>query len=544
MEKVIGSQIFNHTTPKRTLENGFIENKWVKLYYRETTHPIEGVDIELDIWQWTYLVSPVMSEKALSNFNADLSWDERSALLYDNSFVRDVKEGFESIITVMSFDGINPRRKQIRINEDLIFMFHLYETIDNEGNRNYTQFNDGEEKVIIVVSKNEVKILHQYLYDFLASKKMNLVCAIRSELNMPPSLTSYIGCQYTYTGPEDITDTTGDSITNFSVTITNGIEFQSWFKGKKIFAYKEFGEFKSSFDDEYADFIVGYDPNNCSEFCVSCLEDSHKYSRTFFKKGVLERYRLDPNAKVEEKLISSTYFGLRCDNDNPKHIWAYLKDLRCIPYTEQLHWKRFNYLPDNDSPSQYYLDSQTNWNARSSSPDFVFRHLFKKANDLWKNKFGWYLFKPTTGLQENHLQRIFLVGEDKYGHFESLILMLNVVLRESIDKVELVKAGAKNNEGSVVVLSYFLESKGQKMTPIVNFLYKVGTLRSLTEAHRIADFQKLEEKKRKQLEESMDFIGLSLEKNNYVEASLNLFVKANEAFQWLISFLSSYGTEE
>ena len=241
MEKVIGSQIFNHTTPKSTLENGFIENKWVKLYYRETTHPIDGVDIELDIWQWTYLVSPDFSKKAVSNFNADLSWDERSALLYDNSFVRDVKEGFESIITVMSFDGIIPRRKQIRINEDLIYMFHLYETIDNEGNRNYSQFNDGEEKVVVVVSKNEVKILHQYLCDFLASKKMNLICAIRSELNMPPSLTSYIGCQYTYTGPEGITDTTNDSITNFSVAITGGIEFQSWFKGKKIFSYKEFG---------------------------------------------------------------------------------------------------------------------------------------------------------------------------------------------------------------------------------------------------------------------------------------------------------------
>lgn len=121
--------------------------------------------------------------------------------------------------------------------------------------------------------------------------------------------------------------------------------------------------------------------------------------------------------------------------------------------------------------------------------------------------------------------------------------MLNVVLRESIDKDELLKAGTKYNEGSVVVLSYFLETKGQKMTPLINFLYKVGTLRTLTEAHRIADFQKLDEKKRKQLEESIDFIGLSLEQNNYVEASYNLFNKANEAFQWLISFLSSYDPE-
>lgn len=297
MIKTLTSDIFEHELQRKSLENGFVENRWVRLYFRETIHPIEDVDIELDIWQWTYLVSPDMTKKALSNFSADLSWDEHSALLYDNYFRRNIKNGFESIITVMNFEGIKPRRSQIRINEDLIHMFHLYETIDNEGNRNYTQFNDGEEKVIITVSKNEVKILHQYLCDFLASKKMNLVCAIRSELNMPPSLSSYIGCQYTYTGHEGMTETTDDSITNFSVAITGG-EFQSWFVGKKIILYKEFGEFKSSFDGDYAEFTIGYDTNTCENIKAKCNDDSLRYKRVFFKKGVLDKYRQDVNVTI------------------------------------------------------------------------------------------------------------------------------------------------------------------------------------------------------------------------------------------------------
>lgn len=304
--------------------------------------------------------------------------------------------------------------------------------------------------------------------------------------------------------------------------------------------YKHWNEFKSSFDDEYADFIIGYDTNKCSDICVSCEDESHKYSRTFFRRGVLEKYRLDPNVTVEERLITSTYFALRCDNDNPEHIWAYLKDLRSLPYSEQCRWKRYNYFADDDSPSKFYIESQTNFNAKSSSPDFVFRNLFTQANDLWKTKFGWYLFKPTTGLQKNHLKRIYLVAEDNYAHFDCLTLMLNVILRDSIDKKELLKAGTKNSEGSVVVLSYFLEDKGQHMTPLVNFLFKLGSLRLLTEAHRIADLPKLDKKDRIHLEESMDFINLSLERNNYIEASFNLFAKANEAFQWLIRFLTSY----
>lgn len=536
MPNPVPQNIYFHELPQKLLANNFCERKWVTLYRKENTVSSLNSNVEIYSHMWTYLITPEYTPTALERFESEMRPNDFAMIGID-------KSNCESVVVEMNFYDTRPIKHQLRINEKFIYLFNLYEGIDSEGNRTYSKYKNGEPEIVITITSNEVKILHQYLNDFLSTYGLNLVCYIQSEVNMPLEVAAEIEYDTNNTGHGGVTkSSTPNIIYNFSVAITGG-EFQSWLYGKSILPYRQFSEFKSSFDEEYADFIVGYDSNSCCDICVSCLEDSHKYSRIFFKKGVLEKYRLDPNAKVEEKLISSTYFALRCDNDNPKLVWAYLKDLRCIPYTEQLHWKSYNFLPDNDAPSQYYIDSQTNWNARSSSPDFVFRHLFAKANHLWKNKFGWYLFKPTTGLQENHLQRIFLVGEDKYGHFDSLILMLNVVLRESIDKDELLKAGTKYNEGSVVVLSYFLETKGQKMTPLINFLYKVGTLRTLTEAHRIADFQKLDEKKRKQLEESIDFIGLSLEQNNYVEASYNLFNKANEAFQWLISFLSSYDPE-
>ena len=537
MPNPVSHNIFFHELPKKLLANNFCERKWVTLYRKETTTSPLNSDVEIYSHMWTYLITPEHTANALEKFESEMRPDDFRMIGID-------KSKCESVVVEMNFHNTQPIKHQLRINEKFIYLFNLYETIDSEGNRTYCKYKNGESEVVITITSNEVKILHQYLNDFLSTYGLNLVCYIQSEVNMPPKVAAEIEYDTNYTGPEGITERPNpNAIYNFSVAITYGLEFQSWLYGKSILPYKQFSEFKSSFDEDYADFIVDYDPNNCSEICVSCLEDSHKYARVYFKKGVLEKYRLDPNVKVEERLISSTYFTLKCDNDNPNLVWAYLKDLRCLPYTEQLHWKSYNFLPDNDAPSQTYIESQTNWNVRSSSPDFVFRHLFTKANDLWKSKFGWYLFKPTTGLQENHLQRIFLVGEDKYGHFDRLILMLNVLLRESIDKEQLLKAGTKNSEGSVVVLSYFLETKGQYRTPLVDFLYKIGTLRSLTEAHRIADEKKLDDKKRKQLEESMDYIGLSLEHNNYAKASFNLFVKANEAFQWLISFLSSYNPE-
>ena len=532
MAQTIGPDIFNHSIPKRTLENGFIENKWVRLFFQETSHPFDDDAVELYILQWAYLVSPDLTDKALSNFNADLSCDEHSALLYDNSFRRNIKDGFESIITVMNFEGIKPRRSQIRISEDLIHMFHLYETIDNEGNRNYTQFNDGEEKVVITVSKNEVKTLHQYLCDFLASKKMNLVCAIRSELNMPPSLTSYIGCRYTYTGPEGITDTTDDSITNFSIAITGGIEFQSWFVGKKIIPYKEFGEFKSSFDGDYAEFTIGYDTNTCENIKAKCNDDSLRYKKVYFKKGVLDKYRQDVNVTIGPNYISPVYFSLKCDNDRPDYIWAFLKDLRCLPYSEQLHWASYDMLPLETPPSDFYKESQISWNARSSSPDFVFRHLFTEVNRLWHNKFGWPLFKPTTGLQDNAIERVFVLGSNEPGYFRNLLLPFNLVLAESInvDELERLKFEIpKKDCGNILKLNYFLEAKGHKRNCFINFLLQLNTLRSeFSETHRNKS-----EYSDKMLK-ALDFIGLDVDAANYVEATINLSNNANEAFRWLI----------
>ncbi len=530
-------EVFQHKLLRESLENGFIENKWVKIYCRETSHPIEDVDIEHDIWQWVYLVSPNLTEKVLTSYNADLCYDEYSTLLNRNSFLHNAKDGFESIITVMNFDSIIPRRTQIRINEDLIYMFHLYESIDNNGNRNFIQYIDGEDKVVITISKNEVKILHQYLYDFLASKKMNLVCAIRSEINMPPSLSSYIGYQYTYTGHAGISDSTQDYISNYSVAITGGIELRSWFIGKKVIHYKEFGEFKSSFDGDYAEFTIGYDTTTCKNIRVRCDDDSYKYKRVFFKKGVLDKYRQDVNVKISANAISSLFFSLKCDNERPDYIWAFLKDLRNLPYSEQLHWASNDILPLDTPPSEFYEQSQINWNASSSSPDFIFRDLYVEVNRLWQQKFGWRLFKTTTGLQNNAIERVFVLGTNEPGYFRSLLLPFNLILSESLNVSELDKldfSRSKKNVKGIKLLGYYLDSQGYSMTCFINFLLQLNTLRSMfSDAHRNKS------EYNEDMIKALDYIGLDTDNPNYVEASVNLFNKANDALRWLMSIIDT-----
>ncbi len=196
-------------------------------------------------------------------------------------------------------------------------MFHLYEEIDNDGNKRYTQFDSGEAKVVLIVSHNEVRIQHRYLMDFLSARKLNLICFVQSEVNMTPEIASSLDFERPYTGHKGITNSEVENIiTNFSVAVTGG-QYQSWFKGKKIIPYKKSGEFKSSFDSEYAEFIIDYDTDSCCEKKLSCSDESAKYLRTFFKRSVLEKYRDDPNASVEPFTISSGYFILKCNTEHP-----------------------------------------------------------------------------------------------------------------------------------------------------------------------------------------------------------------------------------
>ena len=318
MEAYLSESLINHINQRDALANGFCEGLWVTIFEYTHSHPVDDEKVYQNIWSWCYIVNPELTEDILRTYEPDLDWDQRSAL-YNSGFKSFIKDGMEPLVTIMRFDESTSHLKQIRIHEDFIHMFHLYEECVDNLNRVYVQFDCGERKEVIVVQDNKVRILHQFLYDFLAAKKMNLVCAIRSELNMPINSMPCIKCDYTYTGDIGITDKCDDlTISNYSTSVTTGIEFQCWFKGKKIFPYKVYGSFKSSFDSEYVEFITGYNHNNCSYIKTFCNDDHLETAKTFFDKKVLEKYRGNMNVSIRPYYIDcSPFWGLKCKINTP-----------------------------------------------------------------------------------------------------------------------------------------------------------------------------------------------------------------------------------
>lgn len=544
----IPEDLFFHEYPRQLIANNFFEKEWVTIYFSKTDIINDDTnlsdhknDIEKYLFFWAYIVSPYKINEALSRTERDIDDSYRSVLFIDNSFSSYAKDGYEPLTTIFRFDEHYPKHYQIRIHEDLIHMFKLYEDRDNEGNVEYITFEDGKTISVIQVRANSIKIRHNYLTTFLAAKKMHLAFYLKSELNFRIYSDNIIDFDYTVTGHSGITQyLDSNTIINFSVSPT-GSDFQSWLEGKKIIPYKKFGTFESTLDYKCADFQIGYDTDKCCYIYAKPNDYQLQHSKVFFKRSVLEKYRKDPDICVGPLKISlPPHFELTCDNGGHDYIWTYLKNLCSLPYSEQQYWSTYCFLPDNTTPSKYFEESQISWKPTMEIPEFLFRELLKQVNSKWEELFGWVLFNPLTrNDQHNALQRCFPLGVNNILAFQDLAKTINLVLSESINSQELNKTQKfQANTKSIMKLSQFLVGKGFDNTEIVNYLLQIQTIRSFfSDSHRMDEVK--DEKDKKNLTKALNYFSLDIEKENFIEASYEFFKKGNLAFTDLLTILDT-----
>ena len=536
---ILTEQDFNHDFIKEQINKAFVGSEWATLYSRESIHKGENNIFDIFRYRWTYIIDPVLCEHSLQTYREDIQNNERAAL-YNNSnspfYQPFVKEGIEPLVTILNFNDTTSYKEQIRIHEDFIYMFNLYEESLKDGDRDYSLFNCGEKETILTIRANEVKIKHCYLKSFLAAKRMHLVCIAKSECDCNIDDIEHIGFDINWTGPKGITDKSVPFSNYNSSIMVNGNIFQNWFYAKRIIPYDDFDKFASVFDSEYEDFIIGYNSDTCTYERVKCSDNDNQYKKVFFKKEIIDQYRNNPTACIEPLRISTRFFSLRCDNDNLDYVSVFLKDLMSLPYEEQQLWKKYNISPSSRSESEFFhsVMNELNWNARATSPDFRFRECFNELQKKWQERFGWVLFKPTTGLQQDIINRLVILGSDNSDNFIDLIASFNLVLSESINIEELNKAGIVYPSGckSIAKLKLFLSNNGFEPQYFFEFLNMLNTLRSkFSKAHRQGS------KKDPILEECKNYFGIDVEYSNYKESSVNMFSLASKAFEELISLI-------
>lgn len=535
---------FNHEIAIANLNDGFVEQDWVIVYSFQTWDDELEEGCSMFRYRRCYLVDPHNDSSYISNPRFDIGENEYCSLINGTKYRKYPKDGIEPLFTRREFKINSGYQHQVRINEEFIHIHGLFEKwIDEYGiEKRYIDFNDGEEIDVVIVTKNEIKIRHTYLMAFMQIKKLNLICGLHEEQGFSTKyrkLVPYSPC--ISDGNIIIENQDGNLIYNSWYNIAGGIERQNIFDGKKLVRYNPHQDFMKKLDPKYVDYIIGYDNNLGSNILQSCYPDgtSSDNNEVFFKKEVLEKYRMASTVRINTLSIEMVgKWTLKCDNDLDEYIIVRIKDLSYLPFSEQNHWRTYNIVPQNVQHSEAFKMSKDYWGPlQYTSKEYILRGLIIQCNTMWNEYFGWHLFNPLSNYQKESLYQIFKLSINDYSPFAELLTKTSLVITASIN-VEVInelKQLYEERDMPITKLKKYLKSINIELPKFTEFLTNLNTLRSyFTNAHP----HKGSYKDRKFTKKTA-FIGFDADKENFIEATNNLFVLGIEAFQEAITFFSA-----
>lgn len=525
MNKHLTETEFYHKSHIEILSNHFLENDWVWLYkkYYESSDGVERYHKYV-----SYLATPISAAFSLKTPNTDIQDDVRVALMGDYTYRPFAKPGFENLVTVRDFKVSRTYYKDIRIAEELIYYFNLFESKEENGDTCYYKIENDTKKLVCLINKDSVKILNQYLVEFMAAKRMDLICCCQSEIEFDSGaidLPFEIECTN-----GKFKDISPNAKSNYQICISpHFAKIQSWFNGKIIFNHESLKSIIERMKTS-VNYIIGTDVNGAP---IASTVATDPYTPVFFDKKVQAYYNYQ-GCRIEELRIISPNFTLRCDNDHNDYVVVFLRDIQDLPYREQCIWKGFNITPDGRTFSKLFQKTiiEGKWNGVAQSIDFVFRDLYKTFVAKWEEKYGWKLFKSLNGIQAEYFNQICILNRDDYEALTDLVKYLSLLLQESLDlemmemiipaKTEIkekVVNGEKTKESTkekpLSHLDRILETLNIEGYNFIVFLRNLQSLRSYM-LHR--NSKKLDKDKKR----AFEYFGLNEDKSNSQSVSNNV----------------------
>lgn len=371
-------------------------------------------------------------------------------------------------------------------------------------------------------------ILNQYLVEFMAAKRMDLICCCQSEIEFDLGaidLPFEIECTN-----GKFKDISPNAKSNYQICISpHFAKIQSWFNGKIIFNHESLKSIIERMKTS-VNYIIGTDVNGAP---IASTVATDPYTPVFFDKKVQAYYNYQ-GCRIEELRIISPNFTLRCDNDHNDYVVVFLRDIQDLPYREQCIWKGFNITPDGRTFSKLFQKTiiEGKWNGVAQSIDFVFRDLYKTFVAKWEEKYGWKLFKSLNGIQAEYFNQICILNRDDYEALTDLVKYLSLLLQESLDlemmemiipaKTEIkekVVNGEKTKESTkekpLSHLDRILETLNIEGYNFIVFLRNLQSLRSYM-LHR--NSKKLDKDKKR----AFEYFGLNEDKSNSQSVSNNV----------------------
>ena len=243
----------------------------------------------------------------------------------------------------------------------------------------------------------------------------------------------------------------------------------------------------------YSEFIIGVDGNGDEITHTSDPDALAGYygAPVHFRKQVLDKYYQEPSKySVEDSVLSCGHlWGLNIDNHHDDKVCVWLGDLgRYLPYTEQLHWRAHNILPEGGVSKTYFKRQILAEFTDSDRPEHLFKQRYHDLQEICKERLGWQLLLPLDTGDDYHLQGLRIPADDEQSNFDELVLGLTKTLIDSLNEKYLnmlIPDDQKAELKGIARLEAVLSSRdAEGAADYISFLRKLQNLRSSSAVHR------------------------------------------------------------
>lgn len=442
-------------------------------------------------------------EKALSDLAWNLNSDNskpRIESFYsgESKYLRfGNQEGLEPLVISRNFNDLKP--SYIEISEEFRLFYNLY--LD-ETKKSYIRFDDdGNSKIIITFSENEVKIRLKELLQFLAAKSMYLLIQYDCREHTPYSIDKLmltkgvLESNLKSNGKSNYIYEIycGDCMGNDTFTRLSAKKILLPFIPSSVSKSKKYQDFIIDIDAQGDDITFTCNPDELADFFGKNPDSPNYLTPVCFEKKVLEKYYLEPTKyRVEDShLYCGSLWSLSIDNNHDDYVQVWLGDLGGLPEKEQIYWRSFN-IQNIGKVSNTYLKRQIMAEFTDSDyPDHIFKAKYLKLLEKSLKLLNWHILLPLAEKDKPYLDELHMLTVEEQHKFDILVLALTKILIDSInekrinellDTQELV-----NLKGSISKLEALLKRcniEDNILSSQIFFLRKLQNLRSASSAHR------------------------------------------------------------
>ena len=473
---------------RRAQIDSLFEQPWITLY---------RCDGE-EAW-FSGLLTPEKVPSALETMTWDLHWSNMRPSIVRYGLDQDAKttyerfsdEGIEPIVIAR---GHSAGTFFTELAEDIRLYLDLYpaenDTLVRHGSA-------GDAEIVAVVDMREVRIRKGPLMRYLAARQMYLAVFFDHIVTLPGKRTNPLPEAERYVDVRE-----EDRAWSFG-SIDHVGEPISRLCGKRLLAPPPRSKANADKDDGaglYADFIIGENsdglpvecsanPSGLANFFGANPEASNYLTPVHFRRDVLDRYYHNPGRyKVADGVVRhDPFWVLSIDDDHRDRVLVFLGDLgRDLPYTEQLHWRAHNVLPDgglSETARKRSFDAQF---ADGEQPEHRFKAAYQRLGDRWVDTHGWPLFRPLAAADQHLLTKLHVPTSDNPAELDAQLLGLAKILVDSLNDMALDAAlGVVGpDERSLTKLNRYLSGRGYAYAARdIDTLRAIQSLRSTGAAH-------------------------------------------------------------